>query len=119
MAVYLLPVNSTYLANLILELKECHSNKTYSFIRKIAKGENNDALRNDITFLSDAIFYLSMFTIDEHDNKYLHYLKEQAMICDCIFVEEDLTASDIDSPILLENGSLILTENGLHYLQQE
>jgi hypothetical protein len=116
---YLLPVTTVYLANLLSELKNCHSNRAYSFISNLSRGENNDKKREELTLFSDIIFYLQNFTVGEHDNKYLHYLKEQAMICDCIFLEEDLTANAIDLPILLENGGLILTEDGLYYLQQE
>ena len=114
----LLPVDNTYLTNLLFQIKACHASKGVEYLEKLARDENYEDCLDDLEFLSDAIFYLEMFTIGTHDNKYLHWMKEKAMHL-CTFSEEDLTASLIDMPILLEDGGLILTEDGLYYLQRE
>lgn len=114
----LLPVNQAYLDNLIFELKECHSSLSLSYIELISEGGNHTECLENMELLSDFIFYLEMFTLGVHDNEYLHWMKEKAMHL-CSFLEQDLSADPIESPILLENGGLILTENGLFYLQQE
>lgn len=114
----LLPVDETYLANLISQLELCHAEKSLDYLKRLARDENTEDKLDNLRFLSDAIFYLGMFTVGTHENQYLHWMKEKAMrICD--FTEESLTASPIDMPILLEDGGLILTEDGLFYLQQE
>ena len=112
------PVTSTYLANLIFEIKECHSSKGVEYLEKLARGKNYEKCLDDLEFLSDAIFYLEMFELGTHDTKYVHWIKEKAMHI-CAITEEQLTASSVDNPILLENGGLLLTEDGLYYLQLE
>ena len=117
MAVYL-PVTETYLNNLVSELKSCHGKKGVEYLEKLARDENYEDCLDDLEFLSDALFYLDMFTVDVNENKYLHWLKEKAMHI-CSFTEENLSAPAINIPILLESGGLIITEDGLYYLQQE
>jgi len=111
-------LTQSYLDNLISLLKDCHAEKADEYLEKIARDINVDKCREELTFLSDAIFYLEMFTIGTHEDKYAYLLKDKAMfICD--FSEQDLLAIVIENPILAEDGTVMVTETGLEYIQQE
>ena len=113
-----LPVDETYLTNLIFEMEVCHAGKADTYTKLIATGKNTDTKRDEMSNLSDGLFYLYYFRLGVDDNKYLHLIKENAM-CSCDFSEEDLNNPAIEDPILFENGDLILLENTTQYLKQE
>lgn len=115
---YEIPVDEIYLLNLIFNMEVCHAGKANTYIQLIARGRDVDLKRDELSKLSDGIFYLNMFRVGVDDNEYVHRIKEMAM-CSCDFSEDDLNVPAVEDPILLENGDLILTETGIRYLKKE
>lgn len=114
----IIPITESYKINLIFQMQSCYAEKSTEYLEKIGRGENIDDCLEQLEYLSDGIYYLNSFDINTHEAKYLHEIKERAMKY-CSFKESDLTQSQIENPILLENGGIMLTEGGLLFIQQE
>lgn len=118
----IIEVTQEYLTSVEGVIEFCHQRVANDYRKKMITGysccDTCETSLENLLCLSDLLFYLKYFNINEDDCKFVHLVKEQAMTV-CKFTESDITDNLFLNSILLEDGSPIIGESNLIYLQLE
>lgn len=116
----LIPVDQEYLESLISVLQLGHAELMLKLKnnRKFGLNKNCHNYIHCMTEISNIIFYLTFFDVDNDDCYYVNFLKEQAMSC-VNFSESDITNGAITRTITSEGGIVFLNEESNGTIDQE
>lgn len=111
-------ITQTYVDNLKAQVEDCHAEKSYCYYKDLIYGIKDDSQFRLLTRLSDIIFYLDYINVLLDDTTYIPYVKDEAFD-NCDIKQELLNSEPLISPILYENGDVILLEQTSTFLELE
>lgn len=118
----IIKVDDQYILGLTGVISQCHQEGSSQYANKYLTGKTCcktcDVSLKNLMCLSDILYYISLYEVDSDNCKNIHTVKSAAMKI-CEFSEADILEGLFVNAILLEEGTPILLENGVEYLEIE